>query len=55
MFPLTHFLRMIRAVMLKGADLAAISGHLAALALLCWSLPGARRWRGSAARWTSCA
>ncbi len=30
-FPLTHFLRVIRAVMLKGADYAAISGEMAAL------------------------
>lgn len=33
MFPLTHFLRIIRAVMLKGADLAAISGELLVLVL----------------------
>ena len=32
-FPLTHFLRVVRAVMLKGADYAAISGELAALIL----------------------
>ncbi len=32
-FPLTHFLRVIRAVMLKGADLRAISQPMAALAL----------------------
>jgi len=31
MFPLTHFLRLIRAVMLKGADHATISSSLAAL------------------------
>ena len=30
-FPLTHFLRMIRAVMLKGADLAAVNNQMAAL------------------------
>lgn len=30
-FPLTHFIRIIRAVMLKGADLPAISGEVAAL------------------------
>ena len=30
-FPLTHFLRLIRAVMLKGADYAAISGSMLAL------------------------
>ena len=29
--PLTHFLRMIRAVMLKGADLAAVAQPIAAL------------------------
>ncbi|MFO1208485.1 MAG: ABC transporter permease [Amaricoccus sp.] len=32
-FPLTHFLRAIRAVMLKGADLATISRELSILAL----------------------
>lgn len=32
-FPLTHFLRLIRAVMLKGADLGAIAGPLTALTL----------------------
>ncbi|MBS0573027.1 MAG: ABC transporter permease [Proteobacteria bacterium] len=31
--PLTHFLRLIRAVMLKGADLPTVAGHLAVLAL----------------------
>ena len=31
--PLTHFLRLIRAVMLKGADLATVSRQLTALAL----------------------
>ena len=31
--PLTHFLRFIRAIMLKGADLAAVSQHIAVLAL----------------------
>ena len=30
-FPLTHFLRLVRAVMLKGADYAAISGSMLAL------------------------
>ena len=30
-FPLTHFLRITRAVMLKGADFAAIGGEVAAL------------------------
>ena len=33
LFPLTHFLRVIRAVMLKGADYAAVSTPLMALAL----------------------
>ncbi|MCB1395111.1 MAG: ABC transporter permease [Rhodobacter sp.] len=32
-FPLTHFLRLIRAVMLKGADAATIADSLAALAV----------------------
>lgn len=32
-FPLTHFIRVIRAVMLKGADLAAIGQELAVLGL----------------------
>lgn len=32
-FPLTHFLRIIRAVMLKGADLDGVAGPLAALGL----------------------
>jgi ABC-2 type transport system permease protein len=31
--PLTHFLRIIRAVMLKGADAGAIAGEIGALAL----------------------
>jgi len=31
LLPLTHFLRVIRAVMLKGADIDAISGPMAAL------------------------
>jgi ABC-2 type transport system permease protein len=31
-FPLTHFLRLIRAVMLKGADMAQVAGPLGALA-----------------------
>ena len=30
-FPLTHFLRVIRAVMLKGADLPAVQGEIVAL------------------------
>ncbi|MFT7594322.1 MAG: ABC-2 type transport system permease protein [Paracoccaceae bacterium] len=33
LLPLTHFLRLIRAVMLKGADYAAVSAPLAALTL----------------------
>lgn len=32
LFPLTHFLRLVRAIMLKGAALAGIAGPLAALA-----------------------
>ncbi len=32
-FPLTHFLRLVRAVMLKGADYAAVSGSLNVLLL----------------------
>ena len=31
--PLTHFLRFIRAIMLKGSDLSAVTQHLAVLAL----------------------
>lgn len=33
LLPLTHFLRVIRAVMLKGADIDAVSGPMAALVL----------------------
>ena len=33
LLPLTHFLRLVRAVMLKGADYAAVSGPMAALTL----------------------
>jgi len=33
MFPLTHFLRIIRAVMLKGANLEAVSAPMAAMLL----------------------
>jgi ABC-2 type transport system permease protein len=33
MFPLTHFLRIIRAVMLKGANLEAVSTPMAAMLL----------------------
>jgi ABC-2 type transport system permease protein len=32
-FPLTHFLRLIRAVMLKGADAATVAGPFLALAV----------------------
>ncbi len=32
-FPLTHFLRVIRAIMLKGADLAAVSFEIGALVI----------------------
>jgi ABC-2 type transport system permease protein len=31
-FPLTHFLRLIRAVMLKGAGFGTVSGPMLALA-----------------------
>jgi ABC-2 type transport system permease protein len=31
LFPLTHFLRIVRAVMLKGADLLAVAGPMSAL------------------------
>jgi ABC-2 type transport system permease protein len=40
-FPLTHFLRLIRSVMLKGADAATVAGPLAALALFVVLLAGA--------------
>ena len=33
LFPLTHFLRTVRAVMLKGADLSAISREMLVLVL----------------------
>ncbi len=39
-FPLTHFLRVIRAVMLKGADYYAISGELLALAMFVFGFAG---------------
>ena len=39
-FPLTHFLRVIRAVMLKGADYHAISGELLALAMFVFGFAG---------------
>ena len=32
-FPLTHFLRIIRAVMLKGAEFPAVAGEIGALAI----------------------
>jgi ABC-2 type transport system permease protein len=37
--PLTHFLRLIRAIMLKGSDLAAVAQHLTVLSLfvLCFA------------------
>lgn len=40
-FPLTHFLRLIRGVMLKGADAATVAAPLAALALFVVLLAGA--------------
>lgn len=39
-FPLTHFLRVVRAVMLKGADYAAISGEMAVLTFFVFALAG---------------
>jgi ABC-2 type transport system permease protein len=33
LLPLTHFLRLIRAIMLKGADATAVAPNLAALAV----------------------
>ncbi|SFB76630.1 ABC transporter permease [Tropicimonas isoalkanivorans] len=46
-FPLTHFLRMIRAVMLKGADLTNVSGPMAAMAVfvLAYALLALTRFR----------
>ena len=41
-FPLTHFLRVIRAVMLKGADLGTIARELASSDSSSRSSPG---WR----------
>ena len=37
-FPLTHFLRLIRAVMLKGADFSAVAGPFFALVLFAFGL-----------------
>lgn len=39
-FPLTHFLRLIRSVMLKGADFATVAGSFAALGLFVIVLAG---------------
>jgi ABC-2 type transport system permease protein len=39
-FPLTHFLRIVRAVMLKGANLQAISGEVAALVIFIFIYAG---------------
>ncbi|SNS46345.1 ABC transporter permease [Tropicimonas sediminicola] len=46
-FPLTHFLRMIRAVMLKGADLTNVSAPMAALVVfvLAYALLALTRFR----------
>lgn len=46
-FPLTHFLRLVRGLMLKGADLATIAGPLAALSgfVLAFSLVALLRFR----------
>ncbi|WP_068117059.1 ABC transporter permease [Tropicimonas marinistellae] len=40
LFPLTHFLRMIRAVMLKGADLTNVSAPMAALVVFVLAYAG---------------
>ena len=40
-FPLTHFLRLIRGVMLKGADLGAVFGPMSALVIFVLALSGA--------------
>ncbi|WP_435311963.1 ABC transporter permease [Primorskyibacter sedentarius] len=40
-FPLTHFLRLIRSVMLKGADAVTVAGSFGALALFVALLAGA--------------
>ena len=47
LFPLTHFLRMVRAVMLKGADLSAVQIPLLALAafVLVYATLALRRFR----------
>ncbi|RJG46729.1 MULTISPECIES: ABC transporter permease [unclassified Mesorhizobium] len=39
-FPLTHFLRIVRAVMLKGADFQAIAGEVSALVLFVFLFAG---------------
>lgn len=46
-FPLTHFLRLVRAVMLKGADLANVTGPILALAgfVLAYALIALQRFR----------
>ncbi|HEY6918924.1 MAG TPA: ABC transporter permease [Tabrizicola sp.] len=38
--PLTHFLRLIRAIMLKGAELAAVAQHMAVLSLFVLGFAG---------------
>jgi ABC-2 type transport system permease protein len=38
--PLTHFLRIIRAVMLKGADFQAIALEIAALVIFIFAFAG---------------
>jgi ABC-2 type transport system permease protein len=40
-FPLKHFLRLIRSVMLKGADLQSVAGSLFALAIFVFLLSAA--------------
>jgi len=39
-FPLTHFLRIVRAVMLKGADFQAIAVEVSALVLFVFLFAG---------------
>jgi ABC-2 type transport system permease protein len=38
--PLTHFLRVVRAVMLKGAEFPAIAGEVGALAIFVAAFAG---------------
>ena len=52
-FPLTHFLRIIRAVMLKGADFQAIAGEVVGAGDLHRRVCRRWRWSGSGGRWTT--